>query len=937
MAEEILRDYFPVLTSPDTKLADEVSNALDAVASPIFGPSVPTTATKLTPAEQQAFDRAQEIRSARRDLRNFLSRINRVLSEADKPEELQGKSPGFVIRSLYSEVRGRDFGKALADIDALTQLRISVPAVTTNRILRAFTSSDVKFVSIVEVEVEPNKPERPFKQTVTVKGYKGHRFSSSQIARLMEFRDFLAGGPERDFRLGLLRAECHVGLARAHPAGGVVAADDHYREAIVAYEALLPSRGVNQPLTSRQRFVAIRAGLAHVGRGDALFRRSFRFTTGERAEIASVYAAATGLLSRLGVTGPDADPIVEYATQQRDKVEAGQNFLGYRDSYVPDNGPAVLADLAKSRIDAAIRAAGQFEHFKTTAEQLVDELAGLTQDQLERELGVRIATVSKVNAGERVRGAEMAIERVQTKLDNLGEELLAGLAEAVFGTISFKKGSGVGLEGQASGPGVISSLVQYRGAKEDLQNQIEASESALRVAQGDVEIADLELRLAASRVAFAKDQIQAKTLGEFNADRFFAVANAYEDMARRHLERACELLYLYERAIAFRRLKSLTTFQAAVADDDVLIAPGGLEETWLQLNEEAKANGKGQNAFPLPPWSLRSHYPLEFARFLQTREIDFVISTYELEKLLHGTFNVRIQRVSVEVIGLLPPEGFVGTLTHRGVTLVRDRDATLAPPASRLAPTAEELQAAVIELENGQTDRVVVQGIVPMVLGEDRLTISSEPTGPEPGDPEEFELLPIENYGLTGAWRLSIPDVDLRGVVDVRLNFVVSLPESDAVLDSHVLGLIDAYEADLADDQALDGILAVSLRQRFPDAFNALETGAASVPLGDVDFPDDVVDLRVKAVVAQAVDPDGAGVAGIDLQISRVEGGVELVRITGPEGFTEDLTAGVPELPGPDRPAPTGTWRLQLQDQSQFALLGDLTLFVVYTFGRSGR
>src|SRR6266540_2850209 len=573
MAEEILRDYFPVLTSPDIKLADDVSNALDAVASPIFGPSVPTTATQLTHAEQQAFDRAQEIRSARRDLRNFLSRINRLLTEADKPEELQGESPGFVVRSLYSNVRRRDFGKALADIDALAQLRISVPAVTTNRILRGFTSSDVKFVSIVEVEVEPNKPERPFKQTVTVKGYKGRRFSSSQIARLMEFRDFLAGGPERDFRLGLLRAECHVGLARAHPAGGVVAADDHYREAIAAYEALLPSGGVNQLLTSRQRFVAIRAALAHVGRGDALFRRSFRFTTGERAEIASVYAAATGLLSRLGVTGPDADPIVEYATQQRDKVEAGQNFLGYRDSYVPDNGPAVLADLAKSRIDAAIRAAGQFEHFKTSAEQLVDELAGLTQDQLERELGV-----------------EIAIERVQTKLDNLGEELLAGLAEAVFGTISFKKGSGVGLEGQASGPGVISSLVQYGGAKEDLQNQIEAAESALRVAQGDVEIADLELRLAASRVAFARDQIQAKTLGEFNADRFFAVANAYEDMTRHHLERACELLYLYERAIAFRRLKSLTTFQAAVADDDVLIAPGGLEETWLQLNEAAKAN-----------------------------------------------------------------------------------------------------------------------------------------------------------------------------------------------------------------------------------------------------------------------------------------------------------------------------------------------------------
>jgi hypothetical protein len=49
-------------------------------------------------------------------------------------------------------------------------------------------------------------------------------------------------------------------------------------------------------------------------------------------------------------------------------------------------------------------------------------------------------------------------------------------------------------------------------------------------------------------------------------------------------------------------------------------------------------------------------------------------------------------------------------LTHQGVTLVRDRDATLQPPATRLSPTEAELRPALGELEGGRADRVVVQG-----------------------------------------------------------------------------------------------------------------------------------------------------------------------------------------------------------------------------------
>jgi hypothetical protein len=915
--DQVLPDYFPVLTRADTDLAAGVVTSLAAARSE-FVRSVP--GGFLTPAEAAAAARASAIVSARADLRGFLDSLTRRLPG------LGSRSPAEVLQRFYQLVRGRSFAQALDDLALLDELDMPVRALTADRIRDALTGSDVTFAVLGPI-VDPNEPEHLRRKTINkLAGYRGTRFTSDQIARLLVLRDFLAGGPERDFRIRLWRAECHVGMARADAAGDAVPVAEHYRLALLDYQRLLPP-GTSRTLTPRQRFVAVRAASTQVGRGDTLFRRSFRFTGPEKSEIAEAYCAAIGLLRRPGVTGPDAEHLREYATQQLTKLGTGQNFLGYRDTYVPDVGPAALGVRARNRIAVAIRSSERYEHFKARADQLVEELEAMAQDELEREIGLQIATETQGKAAESVGGAETAIENLRGKADDLQLGLAAGLSQAVFATVTL--GAGGGVTGQASGPGVVSSLVQYLGATEDLANQLQAAQTALRLAQRDKAIADLEASLAASRLDFVTAAIDAKKNGAFNADRFFAVANAYEDMTRRHLDRACELLYLYERAISFRRLKSLSIVEAAAARGDVLLAPDQLEEVLTALDEEAAFDGRGQDNFPLPPWSLPARYPLEFARFLQTGSMEFVISVYELEKLLHGRHNVRVRRIGVEVDGLLSPAGFVGTLTHRGVTLVRDRDATLQPPATRLNPTEAELRTALGRLEGGTADRVAVQGLVPFVLGESPLSISSEQEPPPIGD-QAFDLLPIEGYGLTGAWRLDVPDTDLRNVTDVRLMFVVSVPQASEALDDHVIGLIDAYEQELADGRALDAILAISLRQRFPDAFDALATGEAAFALGVEDFPA-ADELRIKAVVAQAVDADGAGLAGVGLEIAH-DPAPTLVRTTGPGGFTEDLGADLPELPEADRAAPTGTWRLRLADPSRFADIGDLTLFVVYTF-----
>jgi polar amino acid transport system permease protein len=197
------------------------------------------------------------------------------------------------------------------------------------------------------------------------------------------------------------------------------------------------------------------------------------------------------------------------------------------------------------------------------------------------------------------------------------------------------------------------------------------------------------------------------------------------------------------------------------------IVRAGIESIDRGQTEAARSIGMSSFQtllFILVPQTIRRVIPPltnELITLTKSSSLLSVISVYELEKLLHGRHNVRIRRVGLEVDGLLPAAGFVGTLTHRGVTLVRDRDATLQPATTRLTPTTAELRAALGALEGGSSDRVVAQGLVPFVLtdAEDAsLSISSEREVSLPEGDLPFDLLPIENYGLTGAWRLEVPD-----------------------------------------------------------------------------------------------------------------------------------------------------------------------------------
>jgi hypothetical protein len=921
----ILPDYFPV--QPVAGMSAALSPATPAQGIPPPA-AFASSGLSLTTPERQRQERASGVHAARR---RVLSLLQREVSSSLTVEQVISQ-----LEQISDAFMRRQFGAAKAPLDRLR----SAPAVTglatiDNATLAKAVSSAPMSCLDIKIRIvgrEPHEREVATKVPRTLPGYTGPRPGSGGGELLSSLTEFLSGGPERRFRLGLLEAERLAGLARAEAADSDPEA--LYREAIRAYAALLPAGG--SAVNPQQRLVVLRSASTQVALADFLYRRAFRPAPNQRDEIEAIYSSALEFLVGHGLGTDTFAALGKHIDQQLERLHNGVNSLGFTDAYVPDRRLTTLSERAHRRIDAATAASVTFRELERGLDEVTREIALLTQTQLEDRLGVDIAKLRLENAKAQEQNAIEQKRLIETKLSDLDAGLAAGVAQSLFATFAFEPG-GAEVGGTVNGPGLTSAIVGYLAARNELGHQARIAELGRQIAIRDEQIAGIETDIATSRVEFVQDAIDAR---RFRANRLYVLTNAWEELTRRNVAAALEFLFEFERGIAFRRLVDLDVVQSV--SGDAMLAPGELLAVHNDLMEAADPDEPGQSGFPLPPISLKSRYPLEFSRFRQTGAMEFVISLYDVEQRMHlsGHRNIRIKDVSVELPGaLVPPTGFIGSLAHRGVMMFRDREATMTEPRpTRLVPTDAELEAAADELARGTAQRAIVGGVALLALDQDTRRISSEPDQPFPSDQLDFGLEPIENYGLTGTWVLQIDDLNLRTVDDVLLRFTVSLDERDPALQERVEELISAYEDELRGADDLDRILAVDLKGRSPDAYFALASGTGSFELRDEDFEPTITDLQVKTAVMQALDEDRAGVAGITLELSRADSPFTLTRTTGDDGFSEDLDREIPTVPPLERPPVVGAWRIRLPEDGQFALMGeagDLRLFFLYGFNQA--
>jgi hypothetical protein len=593
------------------------------------------------------------------------------------------------------------------------------------------------------------------------------------------------------------------------------------------------------PGSPRHKFVALRAAFARLALADQRFRRQRTLSDQERQDIAAAYDAAVRLVQERGVApdNPLGRQVELHASRQEANLQSGLNHLRRWDAFVPVQRYSKLEELAEKLIGDAITSAGDFQKFLEQAEQEAERQMDVRfqQDQEER---------SRVALGLRRANATLSVDEITEQMRAIDDQrdflipgaVLGGFRALVDGAAAGRK-PGHPLLGLATGVvGLEGTLVNFLDQRQQLAHQKRMAELEREIAENEGRIAEVEIELSQRRIEFYTQKLAFLGNRCLNADLLYTLAELTEKRAERQLEGAISLAYLFEWAVAF----FLGEADIRHIQFDYLDRPGGIFDAAKALQEDfrlvqgkfAKITEEKFSDFE-ETISLSESYPIQFSRFLQTGEMDFVYSLYQLSKCRPAIHQCRLFDVGVEVVGALPTTGFSGTLTHMGRFLVRDKTAALRDPAAtRLVPTEEQLAQALEEQRRQRSPVAAVGGVLYYDLEPDTKELSLRTQFVKPA-PEQFTRDLIEGFRPTGLWRLEIRDHGRLDIADIKLHFAIIHRESDPfALQPKVEVLIRSYEAELAEGDRLDRISAFSLRQHFPDTFSALEAGPAVLTLG---------------------------------------------------------------------------------------------------------
>jgi hypothetical protein len=759
-----------------------------------------------------------------------------------------------VLDEIYSEMRKRECGVALTKLQGLTTTSVTLPSMTSAQVTDALTANPIRWMSY-EDPAEPLNHELP--------GYSGPDLGIFGITAL---RDLLTGGVEHRFRAGILQAECHFEKRE-------------FELAITHYDNLI--YGLSGLPDLRRKFVAIRCGFAHLCNADDEYRKSHK--ENDRLEVArDEYEAARKVLQDAAVSpdNPRYGEIVGYVEMQLAKMDNHQNFLGLRNSFVPVQTAEFLYGMAKERLVGLKEAAEKLEHYLDEAGQKEDILAELQWEKFEAERNDGDYTdptgeKKKGKAAENVEKAEGQLAVLDRKKEQLEEKrlfstntakrfssILAGAASALAESAS---ASSTGHVSTTSFTGPVSTTVDFLAKDEELADQIELIDLERDVASHELNIANIELQISQRRKEFVTDRLEVTGGRLLNADLYRALANTYKDVVD---ARTCDVtrwLYLYERAVAFKSVQPRLSIVDLNYWDE--------QTKWFNVSKldqalnaiEAAAIPPTREATPEISMSLKEKYPLEFADFQQKGKMHFVISQYDVDKWWPGYYQCRIQDVILELQGLVPPIGWTGDLTHWGTFMVRDWDLK----ASYLVPTDAELRVGIEQAREGMVQGVQVGGIILYCLKESTTDLH-EGMNMENGIWEEsHNLEPVQLYGPTGMYSIELRGLDPTRITDIFLKLKMTSPEQDQDLKEHIEELIKAYERDKSGHKPLDKTTVFSMKNgvdKFREAFDKLP-GEASLELTAEDFPQGITNLRLKALVVQALDKDGQGVANVALHV----------------------------------------------------------------------
>jgi tetratricopeptide (TPR) repeat protein len=611
--------------------------------------------------------------------------------------------------------------------------------------------------------------------------------------------------------------------------------------------------------------------------------------------------AATALIPQLstlvssGVSGVSADDTAIASALLKiyaklGQIGAGLDFWGNWADAIPIWPFSYLQQVASSFTQYALDAEQQVINFWAQADQ-----ATLTQTQLQNgaaEASAQVAvaqtqlTAAQDQSTVYQAGVTLAQTRASDAAANANEYQSTNSTAIVLDAEATQNNGGdsgdpdqvTSLAGQLlSGQTISSDDPTLAGSAQLAANMLSqqyqvdsmnrtATEMQQAVTQAQAQVTAANAQVAAAGAGLAAAALEAnlasQTLSVFDADTFTpqvwrSMGDFMLQLYTRYMAMALGAARLMQQAYNFENDTSVTYIKSSYPGLlDGLLAADQLMADIQQFTYDLITAKRGKKQYVKTSISLATNYGYQFqSQLAATGEMTFETTLDDFDSAFPGSYGGRIQSVSVDVQGIVPPTGISGTLTNGGISFFR-LPSDIATPTN---PSKVRIQ---------DSDTLVLSDYNPAV-------------DPQLNSATGQQLGIFEGAGVASTWTLSLPkqlnNIDYGTLTDVVLTFLYET-RYDPQLTSTVL-------ADLASRTGFYGRQwAIPLAWLYPDLFYGFQqTGTMTLPLSASDFPLNQTAPSLTAVGLLVSTQSGTPSSGITLSLT-APGKSALTAVTAADG-----------------------------------------------------
>lgn len=408
-------------------------------------------------------------------------------------------------------------------------------------------------------------------------------------------------------------------------------------------------------------------------------------------------------------TNPVIYSVVSSATARMQQIDAGLNYLGYREDYVPPWRFQYLLQRARYFAEHAKSAENEYINFLSNAER--EEYQELTMQQqvtladanVQLETAkVQVAQYQCLAAKESVELAKMTADDAQDKADNYAyynqQATQAADDQMVVSAFTTFASVAVSLATIETNPlGAVSAASSIAGLiNQESQNEVNAeqremeqqsyemaaaeaeqaaavAEANYNVAVASLNVATIQKSIALLNQQFAVQNLQYLQDRTLNAEMWYRLASMVRAIGETYLQRAMELAFLAQRAYNFEEDRTLKVIRFDYDQDEVsgLLAADYLlsDLDTLEFDQAVSQHQRQQQVRYVA--SFAREYPATLQQLRETGSVIFSLSLEQLERRFPGLYNIRIGSVEVTPTALMDSSRFSLVLTHLGKGQIR--------------------------------------------------------------------------------------------------------------------------------------------------------------------------------------------------------------------------------------------------------------------------